>query len=182
MLSMNMDKMMELRMKLFIRTIVLLCMLCSIINLSSCNAFSNPPSFEWVDKFVKDHIDDIESVTDYLMNSEFHEIYIEESFEESNISIFADLEYLAIEDQEVKNSLSSLFNSGCLLIAKVVPNNAIIFRVWFRDLFGGECGFVCAIDSSMQPSVDYQTCILPLNDSKWYYYTADFEEWRITHH
>lgn len=83
--------------------------------------------------------------------------------------------YIKIEDEEIVNILNKLFTkSYCGPIIK--NTNSIIFQHWTRFRYA-DGGVVYSIDGT-EPSLDYQSKLVPLKAKNWYYYESDYIEWK----
>lgn len=155
--------------------IVLLIALCA----GCSNSISNVmPDKETVDEFITNHSEDIQNVTNYLL--ELRHEYA--SIDSSDGKIFVDIEYkyIDIKDSEIKTSISNLWKAGCRTITKSLQYNSIQFLLWRNNFKEIDCGFVYPIYDSRDPSVNYQTELSPISNNC-YYYISDYGEWRLLH-
>jgi hypothetical protein len=126
--------------------------------------FPAPLSKEATEKdFVKNQ-DNISLVTRYLINCK-DSIYI---------PVADSKEVANIEDSQVVNAIEILFSKGYSVISK--DKNTIQFQRSTRFMDFGS-GIVYSIDGS-EPQLPFLTKLDSLSDPNWYYYEADFNEFK----
>ncbi len=141
------------------------------VTLCSCSS----PNADKAEACLLELYDDLEVVTEYLSEYDYHNIVITKADGTMNLLL---KEIVQIEDEEVVSSIKSLFDSGIGKIYKSDEYNAIKFLRWrrFND-FGA--GLIYAINDESEPSVTYQTEMTSLSKDGWYYYEEDFNEWKL---
>lgn len=137
---------------------------------------SETPDANTAEIFIKDNHDDIQVVTDYLLNEDYYFAYIKAP----NGQIYANFEYMAIDDSQVNDSIKSLWNAGCKRISRITDDNAIDFLLECNIIKEIDYGFVCPIDDSFDFKIDYQTELVPLTFDNWYFYVSDYNKWRLS--
>ena len=160
-------------MKKLIAVIVIL-----VLSLIPSSCFKSPPSAEDIEAFMKENRNDILLVNEYLLEIEGRHAIIWDN----KGTILIDLCDQQIENDAVKKALRFLWQSRCYRIVKYDEDNAIAYHIWSRTMGGVSCGFVYAIDHTRSPKVQYLTKLIPLSEDGWYYYLADYEEWRVLKH
>ena len=141
---------------------------------SGCNA--KPPSIDQIEKLYLKNESDFRSVSDFLTGLPSDSVYIGD---DSGI-IHADLTDQQIADPLIVDSLRRLWKAGCSSIYMNRSCNAITFVLWKTELVGdAEAGVLYAIDADegKAPAAQYLTELQPMTGA-WYYYIADYEEWR----
>ncbi len=139
-------------------------------------AFNSPPNKDKVEQYLQMNRDNILIITEYLINSEYSEIFIQNDHHERGV-MFTGLETgdVQIDDAEVFDAIGELFKktkSG--VIDKT--ENTIHIQIW-SNLDNGR-GIAYSIDGK-EPSLNFLTKSEPLSVKDWYYYEEDYNEWRI---
>lgn len=166
---------MERLQKTRIHLVYMILLVSAICCFSGCN--TNAPSIGQVENLFSKYESDFRTVSDYLTGFSAEKASIRINAEE----IYADFKDQAIEDPLVLNCLQHLRNAGCSSIYMDRTKNSISFTMWKTDLIGdAESGVLYAIDAgeSTPPTAQFLTKLLPLQGKDWYYYVADYEEWR----
>jgi hypothetical protein len=127
--------------------------------------FPTPLSKEATEKDFAKNRDNILLVTHYLINCQDDSVYIHNADSE---------EITNIEDLQVVDAIKTLFGKGYSLIAK--NGDTIHFQRSTR-LMDFQSGIAYSIDGS-EPQLPYLTKLDPLSDPNWYYYEADFNEFK----
>jgi len=112
-----------------------------------------------------------------IKDLEYDSIYIDDTMKNGEISNAG--KHVEIKDIEMIKVINTLKRKGYKIIHK--NENVIRFERWSR--FENERGIVYSIDGS-KPSDDakgIQFLIesVPLSEPNWYYYEADYNEWRV---
>lgn len=139
---------------------------------SGCMLRSTPPDVTQIEEQFSANYEDIKTVSDFLINSGFKSIQISSS----NGEMLGNHEEHAITDKSVIGALENLENIyKSISISKY--NTTIEFVLWtrFRDV---GCGVAYSSIENILPGVDYCTELVPLSEPGWYYYVADYNEWR----
>ena len=155
-------------------------LICMIILLSAACCFSgcntNPPPIDRVEKLYLKFESDFLSVSNYLTSIPADSAYITDVSGEIRI----DLTDQQISDPLIVDSLRHLWRAGCSSISMDRSDNSIKFVIWKTKQIGdAEAGILYAIDTddSKDVTTQYLTELQPITGA-WYYYVADYEEWR----
>lgn len=143
---------------------------------TSCNNQKHITNFDKVESFKKDNECSIQIICDYLLKSEYDSVYIDDA----NGQMYAGFEYIEIEDPTVNDCIKSLWKEKCKNISLITENNAITFRLGQTLIEGIEYGLAYPINDTSEIRVQFQTELIPLYNSKYYYYVSDYNEWRIS--
>ena len=144
--------------------------------LESCGRYGfDPPREEEIESFVTEHFDEISIINNYLLELG----NIDVSISNGKGSVYIGREEKKIEDTTTKDIVRWLWRNGCKKIYKDCKNNAVVYKMWKRTYDEADCGFVYAIDSGKLPEAEFQTELIPLSEEGWYYYLAEYNEWRI---
>lgn len=133
--------------------------------------------------FIKNNYDDIQIVTDYLLNNDYYSAHIQKANGQI-YAIFENMarfEYMDIDDSSVNTSIQALWKAGCKRITRSSEYNAIDFLLACDNVHGIDYGFVHPIDDSLDFKVNYQTELVPLSEDNWYFYVSDYNKWRLSH-
>jgi hypothetical protein len=126
--------------------------------------FPAPLSKEATEKDFEKNQNNILLVTRYLINCK-DSVYIPATDSK---------EVVNIEDSQVVNAIEILFSKGYSVISK--DENTIQFQRSTRFMDFGS-GIAYSIDGS-EPQLPFLTKLDPLPDPNWYYYEADFNEFK----
>ena len=146
-------------------------------------AFSPRIDYERMEKLYNEDYELLKTVVDYFADSEHTSIFIR---------LETDLEYFVVSDDNVSHALITLRGQGYSTLYK--DDNIIRFPRSSRGRHFGN-GIVYSIDgvepnygvnprdplygSTESPTqIMYLTRLEPLSKPDWYYYEADFREWR----
>ena len=112
-------------------------------------------------------------VTNYFINSEYDDIYINKTM---GIGIMFTSTYgdVYIDDTEVAKAIGILKLKGYSAIGK--EGSTIYFQRSTRLMDFGN-GVAYSIDGS-EPQLQFLTKLEPLSKPNWYYYEEDFNEWK----
>lgn len=157
---------------------ILIC-ICLLLSLSGCILKIPPPSLERVNNVYSEYKEEITTVVNYLINTEYDTVLITDtsgkmsvySYQWSDI-YFQDRE---ISDQKTKTAVARLFDQG---IVKSFDRSygEIQIRIWTRkEVY---CYIAYRGDGAV-PSVEHATEIMPMDEEGWYYVIADYNEWRV---
>lgn len=138
------------------------------------------PSFGQFEKTYLEHESDFCTVSTYLVNIQAEWALIETD----TGKIIIDFNDQKINDSSVLESLHHLWKTGCFSIYMNRANNSICFELWRTGIVGdADAGLLYAIetDEKTLPTTQYLTELRPLQVDSWYYYIADYEEYRIHH-
>lgn len=159
---------------------LLMILLCIILPLSCAGCSSRlkrdmPDAVSAQDCFDCNQ-DRIALVTDYLLSLKHPDVWINDA----NGTYFSDFEWHSIEDRTVRETIEALWESGISDIRKNTKANSISFEIW-RSFQEVDCGVAFSVDGIHAPSVEFMTQVEPLTERGWYYYVADYNQWRIEH-
>lgn len=151
----------------------ILCCLFPIIA-CSCEFKQGLPDLATAQDKYNQNAESMKIVTDYLLSLPYECA----SIDEPNGTFFSDFEWRSIDDEDVCAAIKLLWESEISSIIKSEEMNAVSFDIWssFQEV---SCGVAFSIDGTGTPSVEFMTQIEPLSAPGWYYYVADYNEWRI---
>ena len=150
--------------------VIVFCMLTCLYLAASI--FNQPLDFSCAQTRFENHKTDILLISDFMVKSNFENIY----FFEKQGRIIADFEELVIEQISIKNAIDRLITNGDFLeISK--EGDTLIFEMWNGSLDVG-CGVAYSINCNNAPEIQFQTELIPLGESGWYYYIYDYNKWR----
>lgn len=135
-----------------------------------------PPDKDKMENYLQRDRKDLITVADYFSKLEYNLINVDRSNVENGI-IFtgAKTGYQKIDDTEVLYSLRKLLtNRNYVMIGK--DNNTVFFKKW--NYFEKDRGVAFSINKETVPSVEFLVKYEPLSEDGWYYYEADYEEYR----
>ena len=135
-----------------------------------------PPDKNKMEKYFKRDNADIILITDYFIDSSNPEIYVRKSdFKDGKILTGDNMLYEKIENEAVIKAIGRIFKKqGYSVIGK--NNNTIYFQKW--SMFEEDRGIAYSINGNDKPIVEFLTKLEPLSKNGWYYYEADYNEWR----
>ena len=126
-----------------------------------------------IKKTFENNYENIQIVVDFLMDSGYENVYIDES----NGLMWADFSTISIENNNVLTAVNALLeNNTYVRISK--NENSIVFSQWESDQNKG-CGIAFSINGVDKPKVDFMIELKTLSKSGWFYYYSDYEEWRM---
>lgn len=143
-----------------------------------CN--TTAPSIGQFEKIFQEYESDFSTVSTYLENIQAEWALIETDNGKINIGFQNQI----INDSLVLESLNHLWKAGCFSIYMNRENNSICFGLWKTGMVGdADAGLLYAIenDEKKLPTTQYLTELQPLQADSWYYYIADYEEYRNHH-
>lgn len=152
-----------------------ICCICLLLplTLSGCVILSVPPSVSSVDQRLRDNCSDIQIIVDFMVNSGYEDIYINDT----SGKMLADLVWTDISDETVSTAVYRLLvNNAYQSISKI--RSTIILRQW-KGLQDIGCGIACSINALEMPEIEYMTELVPLSTEGWYYYVDDYNKWRV---
>ena len=139
---------------------------------SGCMLRNTPPDVTQIEEQFNIGYNDINTITNFLVNDSHKTIYIYDADGE----MLADIEWKKIKDQSVVDALKN-FEDTYEFISISKEGNTIAFMMWktFQEI---DCGVAYSISGYAPPKVIYCTELVPLSEAGWYYYVADYNEWR----
>lgn len=150
-------------------------MLC--ILLSACCVENRSPGPEEIYEYMQKNRDDITVVLSYLLEQDCNSFLVRDKKGQA----LMDLKKVQIKDCDVVNSIQALWQSGCSEICKRTDWNCIQFTIWTRSIGEIDCGFLYALCLDELPEVQYQTELIPLQETGWYYYKVEYNKWHTVH-
>ena len=145
-------------------------------------AFLPPPSAEKMERIFNRDQDDLFTIKDYFVESEYSELRIDISSYTKHpdmINAGREIGDVEIEDAEVLDAIKRLFEQhGYESISK--DGNTIEFHEW-SALLDNSRGIAYSINGIDEPEITFGTKLEPLDEEGWYYYEADYNEWRKRH-
>ena len=119
---------------------------------------------------LEENRSDIDIITDYLINSGYTNVYIQNA----SGMIVADQENVYIIDSVVFDAINRVLDNY-ILINKL--GNTIYLLQW-RTAQDIGCGVAYTINGIDAPEIEFATKLVPLSDEGWYYYVSDYNAWR----
>lgn len=130
-----------------------------------------------VNATFEEDIDDLQLVADYLCDFDYDYVIIENS---KDIMIVDGGERKPIANVDVKEIVESLFSKGYQRLAK--NYNTIKFHRWDKSFdMEFQAGFAFVYDGSEDLDISFVVHQEPLSKDNWYYYEANYNEYRLTH-
>lgn len=153
-----------------ISIILLLC-----LNLTGCR--QSAPTAESVEEKFFENYDDIQMVVDFMLNTGYGDVYIDSA----DGTMFADLETMTISDETVNNSVERLIrgqpgSEGQYYGFYKISHTIEILQWKYMEV---GCGIAYTTSETLLPKIQYCTELVPLAEAGWYYYVADYNEWRV---
>ena len=155
--------------KIIIATVIVIVIALLTWAVISFISFLSLPKEEKAEKDLTQGKKHFEAVASYLLNNDHDYVY----FLDDSGYVYEGYKK-AIEDKSVAESLKYLFNEkDYKSITK--DGNTIRFVKWtrFNDFEAG----ICFVTDGV-PLVEFLTSTTPLSVNGWYYYEADYNEWR----
>lgn len=159
------------------RLLYVLIMIYLIACIVTCCRRLDPPGVDEIQTFFQENYEDIQLITDWLLNSGYKDVYFREEYLRDG-KVWADFSVIPL-DSEILSCAKRLYSkNGFHGISKYSPGNRIEFRIW-ADLFEACCGIVYAEDPTSAYSVQYVLSVEPLSEENWYYFYSDYNKWRV---
>lgn len=135
-----------------------------------------PPDKERMEKCFQQDKDNLSIIVDYLSDLEYSFVSIDESYLEKGVMFTGAYTRLQkIDDETVLEALNSLLNSG--RYETIGKNfNTVFFQKW--SFIEKDRGIAVPINQNDKPLVEFLVHSEPLSEKGWYYYEADYEEYR----
>lgn len=148
-------------------------LLCVLFVFEGCAWWVNPHSPESAEKKLSKYFSDIETVNNYMIDTKYSSFYIDSI----DGKAFADLNHVTINDKEIIISITNLLKFGEVESISM-RDNTINYTLWFghQEI---SCGIAYSINQIDPPEITYVTELVQLTKPGWYYYVADFNEWRV---
>jgi len=155
-----------LKMVIKIVLLTLACMIFGFFALATLLYMIFPPqlSQKAVEKdFIKNY-DDIMIVTDYLVNSEYEDVWIHKTYEIDTIFV-SQWGDVVIDDPQFISTIKTLFEKGYKSISKKETH----IKFCRSSTMNGSSGVVYSIDGN-EPVFAYLVKLEQLPETNWYYY------------
>ena len=140
---------------------------------------SNPPGKESVEKHFQENYNDIQTVVEFMCNSEYDSIHINTA----DGTMWADFEDgVVIEEKSVRDAIGRLLGASSIRQYYYVykSGNTIDFLQW-KGIAEISSGVAYSINGTDLPYIDYPTVLEPMSEPGWYYYVDDYNTWRSEH-
>lgn len=156
-----------------------------LLLLSGCSGRNTPPTGQEVTVWFQNNEEDLNTVRDYLATLDFDSMDIKDSKMIVGYTYIIGYTYISesqlnktrlpIREDAVLLALRSLRKAGCKNI--YYSRNTLQYCIW-HGTSSIDCGVAYRADGQM-PDIAYLTQCEPLEVDGWYWYVADFEEWRV---
>lgn len=136
-----------------------------------------PPDQKAMEKCFQEDRSDLALAADYLSRIDYGYVVIDESGLDENVMFTgADTRYQNMNDPSFTAVLNRLLGwGGYNRITK--SDGTIVFEKWgFGDM---DRGIAYPITEGTRPNVEFLIKAEPLSENGWYYYEADYEQYRI---
>ena len=135
-----------------------------------------PPDKEKMEKCFQTDKDDLIIVADYLRDLNYSYVSIDESDINNGVMFTgAYTRHQKIEDATVLECLNNLLNSGNYSVVGK-SEGTVFFQKWrFREK---DRGIAVPINKGELPIIEFLIRSEMLSENGWYYYEADYEEYR----
>ncbi len=134
------------------------------------------PDKEKTEKCFQQDGSDLRLIADYLANSEYDFICIDASDIKKEVMFTGHVtDDQKIDDKAVLKALKRLLKYGKYKEVRK-SYDTVVFEKW--HFFEQERGIATPVDKEKLPVVEYLILSEPLSEKGWYYYQADYEEWR----
>ena len=144
-----------------------------------CKMVFMPANEDSIKKQFGKNKSDMLKIVDYLVDFDYKYMYmyIGIGMDMDELSIVTEADDIAVNDMEVVGMLRRLKNNNYILIEK--DNTIISFLCWRNKDCGR--GIVYSIDGHIpdNSSLPFLTKLEALEESDWYYYEEDFNEWKL---
>lgn len=137
-----------------------------------------PLSMGDVQTILHENWEDIQSITDWLVHSEYETIYLSEEDLHTG-EAWADFSAIPLDEEILLQAQRLINEKGFHGISKNAGENTIAFYMW-TDGIEADCGASYPIDSASEPYVQYQISVQPLQEANWFYFYSDYNKWRET--
>lgn len=162
----------KIKIKSFLLTAVFL-----VILLRTCSIME-PPKIAEVEIVFQLNRDDIQIVVDFMISSEYKTIRIDAEGStglKSTDGYHFETQEIIL-DQKTQEAANRLLSGKYKTISKSENTITLHQWNWFNDV---SCGAAFTINSQDLPGVPYVTKLIPMKQEGWYYYVADFNQWRL---
>lgn len=133
---------------------------------------SIPPSVEAVEETFTKNYDNLLTIISYMENSEYDDIQITGC----SGSMYADFKWVDITEPAVNAAVNELL--GTNIYMHIYKSGNTIRVLQWSSSQNISCGIAYTINGKDLPFYEFMTKIVPLSKEGWYYYVADYNEWR----
>lgn len=153
------------------RILVLVLCFMLLLGMSACCFVRKTPDIESVNKLYSDNKEDIDIVVNFLADSEYATIIINDS----SGTMSADFQRIDIPDVDIRAVINHLIDEEVVEMFYKTDGDIQVniyhhkeTEYWMaRSLYG------------TIPSVTYATEIIPMNEEGWYFVIANVTDWKI---
>ncbi|WP_405356393.1 hypothetical protein [Ruminococcus sp.] len=165
-----------------------------LLFLSSCSSInSEPPTVERMKESFSEHEADFQAIADYLIMTcadlpDFKSATIKDGkitqYRLDPDGVQLNKTETSVADSPIADNCKRLKQAGCkdigMCISGKETQNAVCFTMWSRDIKQAECGIAYSVNGTDPPVIQFKTELSPIAKDRWYYFLADYEEWRNT--
>ncbi len=134
---------------------------------------NTPPTANEVYEKFSENKESIQIIVDFILENESEEVLIIPEDKE----VMIDFVRYPIVDEKLLNALKQLKGAGYEYKA-IGRNETTISITQWRGQKDISCGIAYSIDGESIPDVQFATQLEEMQDDGWYYYVADYNEWR----
>lgn len=150
------------------------CALLSCVLLFLCvGCRSTPPTVEAVEQRFNKNYDDLITIVSFMINSGYEKIQIRDC----SGTMYANLKWVDIAESSVNAAVKNIL--GTNLYKGIYKRGDTIRVLQWSSSQDISCGIAYTINGIDLPEIQYMTEIAPLAKDGWYYYVADYNEWRL---
>ena len=125
------------------------------------------------ESYLDRHKNELNTLAEFLLNTESDSYTIHSAYG----TAIGDMKRIEITDETVLSCLRELYSDKCIRIGKDTAKNCIDVEICTRGDI--TYGLLYAIDPSRMPEAWFMTDIISLSDDQWFYYEADYNQWRV---
>ena len=135
-----------------------------------------PPDLDEIEAYLERDKADFAIITEYFIGSGYSYINIDKSdFKKGVMFTGANTGDKEIEDEAVTKALKRLFEKREYRVIGR-NDNTVFFQKW--AFLEKECGIAYSINGEDKPVVEFLVKLEVLSEDGWFYYEADYEEFR----
>ena len=129
-----------------------------------------------MEKYFQQDKDNLSVIVDYLSNLEYAYVSIDKFSVENRVMFTgANTRYQEIDNKTVLESLKKLLNNGKYNVVGK-NGNTVFFQKW--SFLEKDRGIAVSVNKEDLPLVEFLINSEHLSEIGWYYYEADYEEYR----
>lgn len=135
-----------------------------------------PPDKEKMEKCFQQDKDDLTVIANYFISLDYSYVSVDKSSIENGVMFTgASTRYQKIDDKTALESLNRILsNRKYIVVGK--SNNTVFFEKW--RFLEKDRGIAVSVNKEDSPLVEFLIKSEPLSEIGWYYYEADYEEYR----